>query len=105
LPSLGTIQMAWPSDLTLETHRRLRCAECLVLALFGHGLNSEMGPLCEQQRTSAKATEFMGSRPGFLWLGRIVEHVLAEITLLLVGTIDCVAALGIAIPAAGDIFG
>jgi hypothetical protein len=47
----------------------------------------------------------MGSRPGFLRLGRIVEHVLAEIALLLVGTIDGVAALGIAIPAAGDIFG
>jgi hypothetical protein len=33
--------------------------------LFGRGLNSEMSPLCEQQRTSAKATEFMGSRPRF----------------------------------------
>lgn len=74
-------------------------------ALFGHGLNSEVSSLCEQQRTSAKATEFMGSRPSFLRLGRIVEHVLAEISLLPVGAIDGIAALGIAILAAGDIFG
>lgn len=47
----------------------------------------------------------MGSRPSFLRLGRIVEHVLAEIALLPVGAIDGIAALGIAILAAGDIFG
>ena len=74
------------------------------LARFGHGLNSEMGPLCEQLRTSAKATEFMGSRPSFLRPDRIVEHVFAEIALLPVGAIDNVAALGIAIPAASGIF-
>ena len=46
----------------------------------------------------------MGSRLGFLRLVRIVEHVFAEIALLPVGAIDSVAALGIAIPAASDIF-
>ena len=112
MPSLGTIQMAWPSDLTLETHCRLRCAECLVLALFGHGLNSEVGPLCEQQRTSAKALNLwvraqllkpLTATPS-VRLGRVVEHILAEIALLLVGAIDNGTALGIAIPAASDIF-
>jgi hypothetical protein len=34
-----------------------------MAALFGQGLNSNMNPLCGQQRTSTKATEFMGSRP------------------------------------------
>ena len=47
----------------------------------------------------------MGSRPSFLRFGRIVQHVLAEVALLLVGAIDGVAALGIAILAAADIFG
>ena len=83
------------------------------MALFGHDLNFEMSPLCEQQRTSAKALNLwvraqllapLTFAPS-VRLGRIVQHVFAEIALLLVGTIDGVAALGIAIPAAGDIFG
>jgi hypothetical protein len=82
-----------------------RANHCLWLALFGQDLNSEMSPLCEQQRTSAKATEFMGSRRSFLRFSRIVQHVFAKIALLLVGPIDGVAALGIAIPATVDIFG
>jgi uncharacterized membrane protein len=69
------------------------------------GLTSETSPLCEQQRTSAKATEFMGSRPGFSRPYRIVQHVFAEVALLLVRARDRVAALGVAIFSTIDIFG
>jgi hypothetical protein len=47
----------------------------------------------------------MGSRPSFLRPARIVQHVFAEVALLPVGARNRIAALGITIPAAVDIFG
>ena len=71
-----------------------------------------MSPLCEQQRTSAKAPnlwvraqllEPLTPTPS-VRLGRIVHHVFAEVALLLVGAVDGETTLRITIPAAVDIF-